>query len=32
VWAVRARMASEKGLIGEEETREFIERMLNADS
>jgi len=32
VWAVRARMASEKGLIGEEETREFIERTLNADS
>lgn len=32
VWAVRARMVSEKGLIGEEETREFIERMLNDDS
>ena len=32
VWAVRARMASEKGLIGKEETREFIERTLNADS
>lgn len=32
VWAVRATMASEKELIGEEETREFIERMVNAYS
>ncbi len=32
VWAMRARLAAEKGLLSEEETREFIERMLNADS
>ena len=32
VWALRARMASESGFLGADETREFIERMLNADA
>lgn len=29
---MNAWIAAEKGTIGEEETREFIERTLNADS
>ena len=32
VWAIRARMAAQGGFLGAEETREFIERTLNADS
>ncbi|MCX6376362.1 MAG: type II toxin-antitoxin system Phd/YefM family antitoxin [Armatimonadetes bacterium] len=32
VWALRARMATKSGFLGTEETREFIERTLNADA
>lgn len=32
VWALRARIAAQSGYVGTVETREFIERMLNADS
>ena len=32
VWALRARMAAQSGFIGTDETREFIERTLNADA
>ena len=32
VWAVRAREASEKGMMSNEETREFFDRMLDDES
>lgn len=32
MWALRARLASEGGFLGEEETKKFIERTLNADA
>ena len=32
LWAIRARLAAKSGFLGEKETMEFIERLLNADA
>lgn len=32
MWAIRAKLAAESGFLGEKETKEFIERTLNADA